>query len=142
MRKSIVQTSAIADYAFHFERLPERVTFKKRTEITGWLLHRRGLPIYGIRGIVRGILGRGTIFKARRKRSTPSIAAAYPDFPEAGQSGFLLALEMPAGRCNVTIQVREHENVWRTIFVTQIWAWPLSFLGRMGLPRVEQFLAT
>src|SRR6266403_885112 len=90
MRKPIVQTSAAADYLFHFERLPERVTFKKHSEITGWLLHRQGLPTYGIRGIVRGVLRRGSIFKARRKRSTPSIAAAYPDFPEAGQSGFLL----------------------------------------------------
>src|SRR6266566_5106195 len=142
MRKSIVQTSAAADYLFHFERLPERVTFKKHSEITGWLLHRQGLPTYGIRGIVRGVLRRGSIFKARRKRSRPLIAAAYPDFPEAGQSGFLLTLELPAGRNDVTIQVRDHEKIWRTIFVTQIWAFPLTFLGRIGLPRVEHFLVT
>lgn len=137
-----MQTSAAADYLFHFERLPERVTFKKHSEITGWLLHRGGLPTCGIRGIVRGVLRRGSIFKARRKRSTPSIAAAYPDFPEAGQSGFLLTLELPAGRNDVTIQVRDHEKIWRTIFVTQIWALPLAFLGWIGLPRVEQFLVT
>ncbi len=142
MRKSIEQTSAAADYVFHFDRLPERVTFKKHIEITGWLLHRRGLPTYGIRGIVHGTLRRGSIFKARRKRSRPLIAAAYPDFPEAGQSGFLLALELPAGRSDVTIQVRDHEKIWRTIFVTQIWALPLAFLGRIGLPRVEHFLVT
>ncbi len=142
MRKSIEQTSAAADYVFHFDRLPERVTFKKHIEITGWLLHRRGLPTYGIRGIVHGTLRRGSIFKARRKRSRPLIAAAYPDFPEAGQSGFLLALELPAGRSDVTIQVRDHEKIWRTIFVTQIWAFPLTFLGRIGLPRVEHFLVT
>jgi glycosyltransferase involved in cell wall biosynthesis len=142
MRKSIVQTNAAADYVFHFDRLPERVTFKKHIEITGWLMHRRGLPTYGIRGIVHGILRRGSIFKARRKRSRPLIAAVYPDFPEAGQSGFLLALELPAGRSKVTIQVRDHEKIWRTIFVTQIWALPLAFFGRTGLPRVEQLLVT
>src|SRR6266699_2673094 len=142
MRKSIEQTSASADYVFHFDGLPERVTFKKHIEITGWLLHRRGLPTYGIRGIVHGTLRRGSIFKARRKRSRPLIAAVYPDFPEAGQSGFLLALELPPGRSNVIIQVRDHEKIWRTIFVTQIWALPLAFLGRIGLPRVEHFLVT
>ncbi|HEY8649749.1 MAG TPA: glycosyltransferase, partial [Chthoniobacterales bacterium] len=142
MKKSTVQTSAVADYVFHFDALPERVTFNRQSEITGWLLHRRGLPTYGIRGIVRGSLRRRSIFKARRKRSRPPIAAAYPDFPEAGQSGFLLALELPAGRSDVTIQVRDQEKIWRTIFVTQIWAWPLAFLGRAGLPRLEHFLVT
>jgi len=142
MRKSILQTNAAADYVFHFDALPERVTFKKRSEITGWLLHRQGLPTYGIRGIVRGILRRRSIFKARRKRSRPLIAAVYPDFPDAGQSGFFLALELPAGGSDVTIQVRDHEKIWRTIFVTQIWAFPLAFLGRIGLPRVEHFLVT
>src|SRR6266403_823030 len=142
MRKSILQTNAAADYVFHFDALPERVTFKKRSEITGWLLHRQGLPTYGIRGIVRGILRRRSIFKARRKRSRPLIAAVYPDFPDAGQSGFFLALELPAGGSDVTIQVRNNEKIWRSIFVTQIWAFPLAFLGRIGLPRVEHFLVT
>src|SRR6266403_60477 len=142
MRKSILQTNAAADYVFHFDALPERVTFKKRSEITGWLLHRQGLPTYGIRGIVRGILRRRSIFKARRKRSRPLIAAVYPDFPDAGQSGFLLTLELPAGGSDVTIQVRNNEKIWRSIFVTQIWAFPLAFLGRIGLPRVEHFLVT
>jgi glycosyltransferase involved in cell wall biosynthesis len=70
------------------------------------------------------------------------IAAAYPDLPEAGQSGFLLVLELPVGASEVTIQVQDHDKIWRTIFVTHISAFPLTFIGQIGLPRVEEFLAT
>ena len=132
----------VADYAFRFDVLPERVTFSNQIKINGWLLHRRRLPIHGIRGIVRDLLRRRSIFRARRKKSRPLIAAAYPDLPEAGQSGFLLLLELPVGRSEITIQVQDHRKIWRTIFVTDIWAFPLTFLGRIGLPRVERFLST
>src|SRR3984893_2170696 len=142
MRQSIVEKMAVANYAFRFDALPERVTFSKEIKITGWLLHRRGLPIHGIRGIVRGVLRRRSIFRARRKRSRPLIAAAYPDLPEAEQSGFLLVLELPVGASEVTIQVQDHDKIWRTIFVTHIRALPLTFIGRIGLPCVEQFLAS
>jgi glycosyltransferase involved in cell wall biosynthesis len=141
MRKSIVEEMTVADYAFRFDALPERVVFTRQIKITGWFLHRRGLPIYGIRGIVSTILRRRSIFRARRKRSRPLIAAAYPDLPEAGQSGFLLVLELPLGRSEIKIQVQDHRKIWRTIFVTPISAFPLTFLGRLGLPRVEQFSA-
>ena len=142
MRKSILQTNAAADYVFDFDALPERVTFSKQIKITGWLLHRRGLPIHGIRGIIGSILRRRSIFKARRKRSRPLIAAVYPDLPEAWQSGFLLVLDLPVGPSKIRIQVQDHEKIWRTISVTRIWAFPLAFLGRAGLPRVEHFLVT
>ncbi len=142
MTESIAQKMVVADYAFRFDALPERVTFSNQIKITGWLLHRQGLPIHGIRGIVRGILRRRSIFRARRKKSRPVTAAAYPDLPEAGQSGFLLLLELPVGRSEITIQVQDHRKIWRTIFVTDIWAFPLTFLGRIGLPRVERFLSS
>lgn len=142
MTESIAQKEVVADYAFRFDALPERVTFSNQIKITGWLLHRQGLPIYGIRGIVRGILRRRSSFRARRKRSRPLIAAAYPDLPEAGQSGFLLLVELPVGRSEITIQVQDHRKTWRTIFITEVWAFPLTFLGRIGLPRVERFLST
>ena len=142
MTKSSVETMVAADYAFRFDTLPERVTFRKQIKTTGWLVHRRGLPIYGIRGVVRGTLRRRSIFRARRKRSRPLIGAAYPDLPEAEQSGFLLLLELPVGPSEITIQVQDDRKIWRTIFVTRIWAFPLTFLGRLGLPRVEQFLST
>ena len=142
MTESIEEKMVVPDYAFRFDALPERVTFSNQIKITGWLLHRRGLPIHGIRGIVRGILRGRSIFRARRKRSRPLIAAAYPDLPEAGQSGFLLLLELPIGRSEITIQVHDDRKIWRTIFVTDVWAFPLTFLGRIGLPRVERFLST
>src|SRR6266487_1219847 len=142
MTESIEEKMVVADYAFRFDALPERITFSNQIKFTGWLLHRRGLPIHGIRGIVRGILRRRSIFRARRKRSRPVIAAAYPDLPEAGQGGFLLLLELPVGRSEITIQVQDHRKIWRTIFVTNIWAFPLTFLGRLGLPRVQRFLST
>src|SRR6185369_11335195 len=120
MTESINEKMVAADYAFRFDALPDRITFGNQIKITGWLLHRRGLPIHGIRGIVRGILRRRSIFRARRKRSRPLIAAAYPDLPEAGQSGFLLLLKLPVGRSKVTIQVQDDRKVWRTIFVTNL----------------------
>ncbi|HEY3660366.1 MAG TPA: hypothetical protein VGK91_03985, partial [Candidatus Udaeobacter sp.] len=77
MSKSIGEETAVADYAFRFDALPERVTFSNQIKITGWVLHRQGLTIHGIRGIVRGILRRRSVFRARRKKSRPLIAAAY-----------------------------------------------------------------
>jgi len=142
MREPIVPKRAVADYLFHFDAPLERISFNKQIKITGWLLHQQGLPTYGIRGIVRSALRRRSIFKARRKRSRPLVAAAYPDFPEAADSGFLLQLDLPAGRSEITIQVRDHEKAWQTILLTQIWAFPLTFLGRIGLPRVEDALGT
>jgi glycosyltransferase involved in cell wall biosynthesis len=139
MRQSIVEETTTADYAFRFDALPERVTFTRQIKIKGWLLHRRGLPTHGIRGIVRGILRRRSIYRARRKRSRPLIAAAYPDLPEAAQSGFLLVLELPVGPNEITIQVQDHDKIWRTIFATRVWAYPLTLIGRLGLPRVEEF---
>src|SRR5215468_11876538 len=142
MENSVAEKMGIADYAFRFDALPERFVFSKQITITGWLVHRRGLPIYGIRGIVRSNLRRRSIFRARRKRSRPLIAAAYPDLPEAGQSGFLLVLQLPLGRSEITIQVQDDRKIWRTIFVTNRWAFPLTFLGRIGLQRVQRFLST
>ena len=110
MTESIAQKMVVADYAFRFDALPERVTFSNQIKITGWLLHRRGLPIHGIRGIVRGILRRRSIFRARRKRSRPLIAAAYPDLPEAGQSGFLLCSSCPSAEVKLRSKSRTIEK--------------------------------
>ena len=140
MRQPSTEKLLLADYAFRFDSWPERAVFAKEIKITGWLLHRRGLPIFGIRGVVRSALRRRKIFRARRKRSRPLIAAAYPDLAEAGQSGFLLVLEVPLGRNEITIQVQDDRKIWRTIFSSDVWAFPLTFLGQIGLPRVERFL--
>src|ERR1700751_3438672 len=116
MTELINEKMVLADYAFRFDALPDRITFGNQIKMTGWLLHRRGLPIHGIRGIVRSILRRRSIFRARRKRSRPLIAAVYPDLLEAWQSGFLLVLDLPVGPSKIRIQVQDHEKIWRTIF--------------------------
>jgi len=61
MKRSIIEKKVVADYAFRFDAVPERVTFRKQIKITGWLLHRRGLSIHGIRGIARGEIGRAHV---------------------------------------------------------------------------------
>ena len=68
MTESINEKMVAADYAFRFDALPDRVTFSNQIKMTGWLLHRRGLPIHGIRGIVRSILRRRSIFRAHAAR--------------------------------------------------------------------------
>jgi hypothetical protein len=47
------QPIAASDYLFHLDALPPEVSFRRRIEITGWLLHWRGQPIHGLRGIVK-----------------------------------------------------------------------------------------
>src|SRR5215813_4769058 len=142
MREPIVPKSAVADYLFHFDTPLERICFNKQIKIAGWLLHRQGLPTHGIRGIVRAALRPRSTFKARRKRSRPLIATAYPDFPEAPDSGFLLELQLRTGRSEVTIQVRDDKKVWQTILVAHIWAFPFAILDRIGFPRVARILET
>jgi hypothetical protein len=46
------------DYLFHLDALPERIAFLRRLEITGWLFHREGKPIHGLRAVLNAP-GRG-----------------------------------------------------------------------------------
>ena len=68
----------MADYVFRFDALPERATFTKQIKITGWLLHRRGLPIFGIRGVVRDVFP-----GAPQKIATPD-RGSVPRFARSG----------------------------------------------------------
>ena len=47
---------AAADYFFHLDALPERVNFSRSIEIAGWLFHRQGAAIHGLRAAVRSPL--------------------------------------------------------------------------------------
>src|SRR5450432_158554 len=133
--------TAASDYLFHLDTPPPRVSFRGRIAITGWLFHRRGQPTHGLRGIVKSSLRCPRIYKARRKHSRPVIGAAYPDIPEAGVSGFLLEIDhLPLGKCELELQVKDHEKSWRTILVQCLQAYPLDFLGRLGLRQVQQLL--
>ena len=143
-RKVVRQTPlpAAADYIFQFDRPPPHVSFASRIEITGWLFHREGKPTHGLRGVVRSQLHSARTFKARRKHPRPVIGAAYPNFPEAAHSGFILELDrLPLGKSELELQVKDHEKHWRTIFATRINTLSLDWVSRMRLPRLHESLA-
>ena len=50
------ESAAAAEYLFHLDALPDRISFSKRIEISGWLFHREGKPIHGLRGVVKSML--------------------------------------------------------------------------------------
>ncbi len=138
---SAEESAAASEYLFHLDAVPDRVSFSRRIEISGWLFHRQGKPVLGLRGVVKSALRREQVYKGRRKRARPAIGAAYPNLPEAAMSGFLLEIEdLPSGRCTLELQVRDHEKIWRAIYTTAITVFPLDFVGQLRLPNVQRVL--
>lgn len=127
-------------YAFRFDAPIEPVIFGGEADIHGWLLHREGKPIHGIRAIVRRTLFGRTVVRGRRKRSRPDVAAAYPHLPDAEASGFLVELRLGLGRSDVTFQVLDHDRVWRTFATARLSALPLAILNWSGLTNFRRFL--
>jgi GT2 family glycosyltransferase len=128
------------DYAFRFDTPIESVVFGGKVDLSGWLLQLEGKPINGIRAIARRkLLGR-KIFRARRKRSRPDVAASYPDLPNARASGFLIELRLPLGRNRLTLQVQDHDRIWRTFYSTSVVAFPLALFKWLGLSHFRRFL--
>jgi GT2 family glycosyltransferase len=139
-RPSISDPVPAQDYAFRFDAPIEPLTFGSELNMSGWLLHRGGQPINGIRAIVkRSVFPRKT-FRARRKRNRPDVAAAYPHLPDAMPSGFLLELRLGLGRSHLVFQVQDHERIWRTFHTAIISAVPLSIVARAGFPNLRHFL--
>lgn len=133
--------AAASAYFFHLDAVPEALSFSRRIELTGWLFHREGAPIHGLRGVVKSVWRGERVFKARRKRARPALGAAYPELPEAAMSGFLLEIDpLPVGPATIEIEVRDHEKNWRTIFVTRIKTLPFDWLARLRLPHFQQAL--
>jgi GT2 family glycosyltransferase len=133
--------AAAASYFFHLDSLPPRISFSSQIEVTGWLFHRTGAPIQGLRGVVKSALRRKRVFTARRKRSRPAIGAAYPNLPEAATSGFLVEIDrLPLGSSSLELQVKDQARIWRTIFVTRIRTWPCDWLARLRLPEFRRAL--
>lgn len=132
---------AALDYLFHLDALPERIAFRRRLEITGWLFHREGKPIHGIRAVLKAPVREARICKGRRKHVRPVIGVAYPHLPEAATSGFLIEIEhLPLGRFELRIEVRDHAKIWQTVFRTHAAAFPLGIVRRIGFPAVEDLL--
>ena len=137
----VTATSAAADYFFHLDALPERVSLSRKLEITGWLFHREGASIHGLRGVVKGALGGERIYKARRKRARPAIGAAYPDLPEAAMSGFLLEIEhLPTGPATLELQVKDQAKAWRPIFTTGLKTFSFDWLDKIRLTNFQRTL--
>jgi GT2 family glycosyltransferase len=128
------------DYLFRFDGPTESRVFGDAYNLSGWLLHPDGKLVTGIRAVLKRPLRRRRIFAARRKRSRPDVAAAFPHLSEAKASGFLLELRLGFGRNRLTLQVRDEDRVWRTFHTLSISAYPLSVLRKIGFANVRDFL--
>ena len=133
---------AARDYLFHLDAAVPGVVFGSGLTMTGWLFHRTGREIHGLRAVVQPA-GRGErIYKARRKHSRPAIGAAYPHLPEAAWSGFVLEIaSLPLGRFALRLEVRDHEKRWQPIFNARPFGVPFGFVRRAGFPLLEEALA-
>lgn len=127
-------------YTFRFDAPIEPRVFGDRYDLSGWLLHSDGEPITGIRAVLRRPLRRRQIFPARRKRSRPDIAAAFPHLPDAKNSGFLLELQLGLGRNHLTLQVRDEQRAWHTFHTAVISAYPLRLFHKLGFHHLRRFL--
>ena len=140
MSSAAANTPDVAkDYAFRFDHAFDPVVFGGELDVHGWLLHREGKPINGIRALVKRRFGRERIVKGRRKRNRPDVAAAFPQLADAGSSGFLVELRLGFGRSEVKFQVLDHDRVWRTFATTTIAALPLKALAVSGLTSTRRF---
>ncbi len=129
-----------AAFAFRLDTpIPGRV-FAGEVQVTGWLLHRTGEPIHGIRAVVEKRFRRRRICRARRKRSRLDAAAAFPELPGAKSSGFLLQIPLSLGKQRVRLEVQDAARVWRLFHLAQVRALPLQSLARLGFPRVRRLL--
>jgi GT2 family glycosyltransferase len=132
-----------AAYFFHLDARPERIRFSSRLELTGWLFHRQGAPIHGLRAVVRSRLRRDRIFLARRKRARPAIGAAYPDLPAAAMSGFLIEVEpLPFGTSTLKLEVKDESKKWRCIFQTRLTTYSFDQLKRARFTHVHRELVS
>jgi len=132
-----------AAYFFHLDAQPEHARFSSRLELTGWLFHRKGAPIHGLRAVVRSRLRRDRIYPARRKRARPAIGAAYPDLPAAAMSGFLVEIErLPFGSSALELEVKDESRKWRCLYQTRLTTYSFDWLTRARLNHFQQELVS
>lgn len=139
MSSAVDPADVAKDYAFRFDQAIEAVVFGGELDVHGWLVHRGGKPIHGIRAIVTRRFASTVIVKGRRKRNRPDVAAAFPHLPDALASGFLIELRLGFGRSHISFQVLDHARVWRTFASTSIAALPLKALAVSGLTNTRRF---
>ncbi|MFN2509159.1 MAG: glycosyltransferase [Chthoniobacterales bacterium] len=139
MTPAAPETELAGEYSFRFDLPLEPVIFGGEVDLSGWLLHREGKPIHGIRAVVKRPFFRREILRGRRKRKRPDVAAAFPNLPEAEASGFLLELRLRLGRSRLAFQVLDHERIWQTFATGSVFSLPLAILTWSGLPNVRRF---
>ena len=125
------------EFAYGFDDPIAGVTFTRALRISGWLVNVKARPIHGIRLIARNSLWPRQVRRARRKRSRPDIAAAFPDVPDAVASGFLLEIRLRSARSELSLQVQDEQKQWRTYFNATIKVLPFDLIEKIGLPNVR-----
>ncbi len=128
------------DFAFQFDAPFPSIAYDKYLSWSGWLVHRHGKPIHGLRAVVRRTLLGRKIYRARRKRERLDVATAFPNLTEAKTSGFLFELQLGLGTNYLTFQVQDQRHVWRTFCVTMVRAAPLNFLDLLGFRQSRSVL--
>ena len=126
------------EYDVRFDQPIEPVVFGRALDIHGWLIHRQGKPIHGIRAIVKHRFSKPKIIRARRKRNRTEPAVTYPHLPDAMASGFLLELRLGLGRNELTFQVQDHERVWKTFHETGVFLFPSPILTKPGFANLHR----
>nr|MBA2586027.1 glycosyltransferase [Chthoniobacterales bacterium] len=131
-----------SDYAFGVDAPIDPIVFESELAVSGWLVQREGKPIRGIRATVRRKFSKRQVFRARRKRRRPDVAASFPELPDAIASGFLIEVRLGKGRSSLSFEVQDDERVWRTFHTAGVTAIPLNLLTRIGFDRVRQVAAS
>ncbi|HEX3818198.1 MAG TPA: glycosyltransferase [Chthoniobacterales bacterium] len=128
------------EYIFRFDKpIPQRF-FGDSLAVSGWLLHRDGEPIKGIRTLVQRYPFRKRVVKGRRKRSRPDVEAAFPNLPDAKSSGFLLEIPMSLGTNHIRLEVRNSTGSWQVFHIARVTALPLKVLAGFGFPHVRELI--
>src|SRR5204862_100302 len=87
--------------------------------IVGWCVDRSGGWIHGIRGHI------GTeIFDGNYGMVRSDVAAIFPNFAPALNSGFSLAVRLPAGKSVLILEVKNAAGGWRPFFRQEVCGGP------------------
>lgn len=128
------------EYIFRFDKPIPRRFFGDSLAVSGWLLHRNGEPVKGIRALVQRYPFRKRLVKGRRKRSRPDVEAAFPNLPDAKSSGFLLEIPMSLGMNHIRLEVRNSAGAWQIFHTARVTALPLKVLAGFGFPQVRELI--
>ncbi len=134
------ENKAAKAFRFRFDSPLPEILLGGTIELHGWLFETTGAPVHGLRAVLRRRLRKRVVQRARRKRQRPDVAAAFPDLPQAAESGFLFHLQLGFGRNELEFQVLDAARHWQTFARATVQSYPLSLVERLGLPHLRGFL--